>query len=500
MLTLHADRVELFTPLLKFDERTGEFTAWSSVEEVDSHKEICDIEASWPAILADGKQQFEISGGKSVGVLRRQHRRDTSIGKLTLIERRDREGVPGVWIEGLCTDEQAKEDAATGVLTGVSIRGLASRWPDPERAGVMRYAWTLREEDSLVDRPAVPHALIEVMKSDGGIQMVKAAGRQPAQFWDCGNAACPQHCKHSKKEEAMKCDESPSRIEATKASDTAKSLWTVADLVALLSTLLCITDDAEWNATWEALDAQREGEAPDGGSTAIVNQLKTIAQSLFDALQAMIAEDRRELDESVAAGVPDTATTDPLAEEMAMSFAMRALATSPTARQLIKSLRVQSSNGSNEPKEGIMPKTKEQEKAEAATVDAATIQKAIDDLAAQITAITARLDKIEADEAAEDATVTADTSKGLAGLATQIEALAKRLDTAPKPDAQIDELKKSVAQLGEGFETLVAALPTRRQGVLRPVSKESETVDAKKEGDGATKTGNPFVDLVERVF
>jgi len=498
--TVNGDRVELFAPLMKFDQRTGEFKAWASVEEVDSHGEICDIEKSWPAIYADAQQQLEISQGKSTGVVRRQHRRDTVIGKETLIERRANDaGIPGIYIEGVCTDEQSKEDAATGVLTGVSIRGLATRWPDEQNANVMRYAWTLREESSLVDKPAVPHALIEVMKSDGGIEMVEGKGRQPVQFWDCGNgAACKEKCKHAKKEEAMKCEALPSRVEAM------KSLYSAADLISVLSMLMCVADDAEWNALWDQVDAQREGEQPDESTKAVVAKLKAIAGQLFDALQAMLDAEKAKL---VAESGEEAATAALADGEMAMSLAMRALAAADDAskaqlREIAKhfttSLRVPSGNGSinNTEKEGTMkdPKDLKKDDAPDPAKQMEELLAAVKDIQATLADVSTRVKALE--DAKPDASVAADTAKAAAATATQVTALAAQVaELTPK----IDELAKSHEDLGKHVETVIGALPVQRKGVLRAVDKADETTEKAKSEDGDGKTGNVWIDGAKRL-
>lgn len=325
-LTINGDHAELFVPMMKFDERTGEFEGWASFEEKDGHREICDIEKSWPAIVADAQENLELSGGKKTGVIRRQHDRTKAIGKETFVERRDRDGMPGIFIKGLCTDKQAKSDAASGVLTGLSIRGLIERWPDENEKGLMRYAWKSREETSMVDRPAVPHALIEVMKSNGGVEMVKALGYEPPQGFQCRAAGF-----HAKKEEARKCEEAhdaesekslPTRIEAS------KSLWTASDLIALISSLLCITDSVEYEEMWEAINDGNTDGLP------IAAQLKDIARRVFDVLTVILNDERAELVEDMSG-------------EAAMSYAMQALGKSEKAKALVTSLRASLPRASN---------------------------------------------------------------------------------------------------------------------------------------------------------
>lgn len=394
-------RSELFVPLMKFDERSGEFTAWSTVQEIDGHNDRCDVEKSWPALVKWAGEQEELSKGKSIGNLRRQHRRDTSVGKITLMEKRDMDGVAAVYIEGRVTDDSAKSDAATGVLTGISIRGLSVKVDDPENPGGKLYAWAEVEEKSLVDRPAVPHALIEVLKSDGGVEMVKALGRQPKQYWNCGIEGC--NLQHEKKEEAIKCETIPTRLEATEksadADDTTKSLYQIANLISIISSLLGAVSDAEYEETWRAISA---GETT---GTPIAQQLREVAQKTFDALEAMIADERADVDEA-------------LTQDVAMSYAMRAVAESETAKQLIRSLRVPSGNGSQATTETVKQEDTMNEEMKKALDEQKTAHEA------KVEELQKSLNKTSEDLTAASATITAQASK-------------------------IDEMEKQLGTLGE---------------------------------------------------
>lgn len=495
----NGNHVELFVPLMKFDERTGEFEARSTVEEIDAHNEICDVEKSWPALVTWAAEQEAISQGKSVGNLRVQHRRDTIGGTVTAMERIQHEGKDAVHIKGLITNAQAQIDAAKGAITGISIRGLADRWEEPDNPGVMRYAWTLVEEKSLVDRPAVPHALIEVLKADGGKEIVKAEGRQPTQFWDCGIEVC--HGKHIRKDEAIKCEGVlPSRIEAKKAETEAKkSLWRVADLVSALTTLLYVLNDSQWEEAWRQVE---NGES----DPTIMNTLKESAQKMFDAIQKILADERvaSEIDSAAEAAV-ETATTEGegAATEMAMSATMRALAKSPIAKQLLKSLRVPSGNGSSHTTQEGTVKKEEKKKEEAASGDDVATKLA--EISAQLADCMARLTKLEdaskAEGEGEEPKEGEETAKSIAAIGAQLTAITKRLDEQAKPNQEFEELKKSVTDLAEGFNALVGALPMKPKGQLRAVSKEDDEQsaggDTKK--SETEKTVRPFVDLVERV-
>jgi hypothetical protein len=472
--TVAGDRVELFVPLMKFDVRTGEFEGRATVEEIDGHKEICDVEKSWPALVQWAAESEELSKGKSVGNVRVQHRRDSLGGKLTLMERRDMDGVPSVFVTGVITDEQAKAHAADGTITGLSFRGLAAKWDDVD-LGAKRYAWREVEEISLVDRPAVARALIEVVKSDGGIEMVKALGRQPVQWWDCGIEECAK--KHEHKDEAIGCEGIPTRVEATAKSeddaapiDSKKALYRVADLVALLSTLLCITSDVEWDETWNAINGQT-------GDSTISDQLKQIAQRVFDALEAIVADERRKLDEQMA---EDAAT------EMAMSAAIRTITSSETVKQLLKSLRVPSGNGSSSKKE-----TENKE----GTMDIIEVQKAAD---ARIRATLAPLakamggDENAADIVAEVAKAYNASTDASKATAAKVEELEKNLKLAADTFTEMSKAQaktlalvtgvkvKDDSNLGEVLEA-IKNKPGKPEAAQRlvPVAKSDDTGDTK---------------------
>jgi len=496
---------EVFFPVQKFDERTGRFEAWSTVEEIDNHREICDVEKSWPALVKWSETISDLSGGKSVGNLRIQHRRDTIGGQLTLMERRDRDGKPGVYVEGLISDETAKADTAAGRITGLSARGLTKKWADPDNPGVTRYAFVDVEEKSLCDRPAVPHALIEVLKSDGGVEMVQATGRTIAQFWDCGVEGCTT--RHALKGEAVKCEgvasevAVPRRVEAKVISaEVSKSLWHVSDAIAVLSGLLCLVDNKEYEETWEAINNGNTDGLP------IVQQLKGLARQMFDALSAMIADERAELDEG-------------LTSEMAMSYAMRSLAKSETAKQLIKSLHVPTGDGGN----GGTTKEKTVNDQEVgklvSTAVAEAIKKYDDDRRAE--ALNAA--KIEETAKAADAATDARIRKQLAPLAKALggdenatdivgevaKAYTKQAETATELAASVAEVEKAIGALvhatalrsgvevpenATADEVLKAMLnkPAKPVANLRSVTKLEDTSTTTTDTSKSTDKGDPF--------
>lgn len=504
-----AVRAELFFPVKKYDERTGDFEAWSTVEELDNHNEICDVEKSWPALVAWGEQQKELSRGLSVGNLRIQHRRDTIGGQITMMERRDLDGKPAVYVAGRISDEKAKSDAAEGRITGLSIRGVTKQWADPDIPGATRLAFTQVEEKSLCDRPAVPHALIEVLKSDGGTEMVEATGRSIAQFWDCGVEGCIE--RHALKGEAVKCEgvlspnravAIPRRVEVN--AEVQKSLWNASNAIAVLTSLMYLVDDTEYEETWEAINQGNTDGLP------IVAQLKDIARRMCDALTAMIADEKRELGEELNA-------------DTAMSFAMRALAKNETAKQLIKSLRVPSGDGGNGGKTATEEAMQDTEiKAAIATGIAEALKQYDADRKALAEAEAAKGESEKAATAAIDSRINVKLQplvKALGGdeASTDVvgevaKAYTAQVATSKTNGESIAEVEKAIdgltrtvalvagvsvkddAPIAEVLKA-VSAKPAAPVAQIRSVSKADDTADTSKSTDSKR---DPFADL-ERI-
>lgn len=517
-ITVNGERAELFIPMMKFDERTGEFEGWSTVQEEDGHKETCDVAKSWPALTAWSDESKEISGGKSAGNLRVQHRRDSVGGKLTAMEMRDQDGKPAVFIKGLVTNEQAKKDAAEGALTGISIRGLLQRW---EEGGKQMYAWKVVEEKSLVDRPAVKHALIEVMKSDGSVEQVKARGYDPTQGFQCRAGAF-----HILKDEARACDSDHEAAKSSKSDDedlkalTAherdnlsdddfalpgrrypihdeaharnalarvaqngtpeeiamvkkkvkarypsidvgsddsgkkslerdgkKSLYTVTQLLGVISALGSITSDAEYEAMIEAAGSDGDDDS------AIVTQLKGLTQGAYDAAQAALQECRAELDADLA-GDDDAMASD----EAAYSAALRAIAKSDKAKEAIKSLRGRSSTGSSHSENST-------EGEDMKTIEEAT--KALEDSQKQLADAQKELDAAKKELATTKSELD-ETSKSfdslLAFSVEAVKSLGIKVPDNATPEQFVQAVKSAPAKPSANVRTF-------------PVSKEQDTTD-----------------------
>lgn len=450
---------ELFAPFSKIDERTGEFEAWATVEEIDASGEIIDLDKSWPYFEALARQFSAATDGANFGPLREQHDSTKASGHLIAppIIKTHPSGKRGVFINGLPTDPVTKEKIVKKTLTGISIGG-AYVGPKEDVTVDGRPAKKFVANPNHyapVDSPCVKGALVTMVKVDGST-VEEQLRKDVSQFWDCGVGGCI--AKHLKKGDARAClgvlakaadlcgccndggcdcsslegdacschadcsacesndcgglaekvakisaearnalsdddfalpgrrypidtkararnalarvaqhgteseqkkvrsavyskypDLKPAESDTAKAanvSDLTKSLWNISNLTSALSTILCAISDEEYEGTWEAVQAMREGKEPDAAGFKVVDQLKQLAADLFDALEAILAEERAELDDDVYG-------------PLAMAAIGGALAKSATAKQLLKqinkSLRVQKSNGStNTTKEEAM--------------------------------------------------------------------------------------------------------------------------------------------------
>jgi hypothetical protein len=522
---------EIFAPFQKIDERTGQFEAWATLEEVDAANEIIDIDKSFPYFQALADQFSKNTGGVNFGPLREQHDPTRASGHLIappVVKTRE-DGTRGIFISGVPTDPVTKDKMIRKTLTGISIGGsyvgakedviINGRAAKKFVANPNHYA--------PVDSPCVKGALVTMIKVDGS-EVQEPLRKEMAQFWDCGND--PLH-RHLKKADAETCDAEPvAKAEADGAaiiakaasedfalpdgrydistkskgktamrdvvvygtaaeqkkvkaaviakypelgtatagaaaksvtSEFQKSLWNVATLAGILSQLLCVASDEEWEETWEAIDSMKEGDPTDDAGMKVVGRLKAICQSVFDALEAMLQEERAEIDDAVFG-------------EFAMAAIAGTLSKSPTAKQLIKSLRVLKGNGSTanaEHKETAMSTTaapvvtpKEETPAPETVAKALACNDPINPHMHE--GGVCKAEKI-------DATV-APVLKAISSLSTKFdEQTAKRTEDMTK----VAELETAVDKLAKGVAFLMN-LPAAPQGALRETAAISKAEDA----------------------
>ncbi len=154
----------LFIPITKVDVAKRLVYGTLTEEVPDKTGEILDYASAKPAFMEWSEQFRQATGGKSLGNVRAMHGH-VAAGKFTDIVFDDvQKRIEGV---AKIVDDDEWQKVVEGVYTGFSIGGgYASRWPDAQNPGLMRYTPTLTEV-SLVDNPAVPTATFEVVKEDG---------------------------------------------------------------------------------------------------------------------------------------------------------------------------------------------------------------------------------------------------------------------------------------------------------------------------------------------
>ncbi|WP_264598342.1 hypothetical protein [Rhodoblastus acidophilus] len=152
----------VFAQLRKVDEDQRLVIGQLAAEVPDKSGEIMDYNSSKPFFRDWSSSIFKATGGKSAGNVRSMHNK-IAAGKLEKIEFDDAaRAINGV---ARIIDSEEWEKIRTGVYTGFSIGGsYVKRWQDPENPDLVRY--TARPiEVSIVDCPAIPTAVFEVVKA-----------------------------------------------------------------------------------------------------------------------------------------------------------------------------------------------------------------------------------------------------------------------------------------------------------------------------------------------
>ncbi len=228
-------------PIAKIDEDQRMVYGYATVEEIDAHGEIIGYEAS--------KKAF----GAWIGNIRDMHQ-DIAVGKNMETEFDDE--AKGVWIGAKISEsddgEQAWIKVKEGVYSGFSIGGKINdaevRQMDVggKRKGVTIITDYDLGEVSLVDNPACPSAIFQMVKSvDGHLEQVenleKGLGR-PVHWWE-------NQFKFSDSQNIMKADFMTYNEDSMsdKKTTLSKSLWEASMLVDLA---MCLSDYIYWKA-WE---------------------------------------------------------------------------------------------------------------------------------------------------------------------------------------------------------------------------------------------------------
>lgn len=462
---------ELFVPFSKINEGTGEFEAWATIEEIDQSGEIIDLDKSWPYFEALAERFSKVTSGANFGPLREQHDPNKASGHLIAppVIKTHESGARGIYINGLLTDEGSKKKLNAKTLTGVSIGGNYVGEVEKVKIGERDAKKFVANPNhyGVVDSPCVKNALVTVVKADGSQTVEKLTGFNPTQGFECRKGAF-----HVKKEDAKKCEsdhsdviekvEEKGIIEGAPAADEfKKSLYAIARISSILGDLMAARSDAEFEAAWDIID----GEVP---NSEVINDLTAAAQSIFDALEAIIADQRAELAETDTATSLAEAVTD-YAPVFEMSTLIGALKKSSTAKQLIKSLHVHTGNESSSTviKEDTMDKKAEEKPVEK------TEQKP-----AEKSAESGELSKAATDQIAK--AVGDGLAKALEPISAKVDAIEKsNVDTK----SDIDRISKAIKGILDR-----AAPPKAVKRVTKAEDGKEESADHGKSEKTVEKT------------
>lgn len=216
--------MHISVPISKVDEEQRMVWGFATVEEVDKHGEIIGYEAS--------KKAF----GAWPGNIREQHNPDRAVGKGIEVQFDDAK--KGVWLGAYVSESADGENAwikvKEGILQGFSIGGRINQWDTVKVDGndhLMVTDYDLSEV-SLVDNPACPSAMLEMVKSvDGHLdrteKLRKMDGRKPMWFEKAFKFA-PNHKVIAKLNSTYNKDSM-----ANKSDTVEKSIWSGGMLVDL---------------------------------------------------------------------------------------------------------------------------------------------------------------------------------------------------------------------------------------------------------------------------
>lgn len=161
-----------FIPLTKVDMVKREVWGWAAEEAPDKAREIMDYAMSKANWINWSQSIAKLSGGRSLGNVRRMHRPE-AVGKVIHFEPHD--DIKKFYVGVRVTDDKAWQDVQDGVLNGFSVGGdYGKRWQDPNNPGYTRYE-AKPAELSLVDSPCMHGATFEAVKADGATEMMKFA-------------------------------------------------------------------------------------------------------------------------------------------------------------------------------------------------------------------------------------------------------------------------------------------------------------------------------------
>lgn len=186
-------KLNKFMQLTKVDLAKKRIYGVFTAEVVDKSGEIADYASTKIAIQEWSADIQKVSGGKSLGNIRKMHSKE-AVGKVVELNFDDANKAVHGAVE---VDDATLKAAANGVLNGFSIGGsYVKKWADEKIPNATRFTPAIAEI-SIVDNPCVPDAVFSAIKDasftivaeDGKEEMKKFAPKElegpnePAQKW-----------------------------------------------------------------------------------------------------------------------------------------------------------------------------------------------------------------------------------------------------------------------------------------------------------------------------
>lgn len=239
----------LFCRISKVDEEKRTVTGIGASEAIDAEGEIFDYASSKPYIEAWSADAVTRSQGKSYGNIREMHQL-SAVGKLSEPVIFD-DAQKLVILTCYCSDDAAWQKCLDGTYTGFSICGpvVGEKWADPSISGAKRYTCA-PVEFSLCDLPCNPEAVFTTVKA-GGIT------------------------EERKFKTAHVVEKEPVVAQ--------KSMYSICDLVSVISSLRWVQDDLAWEADYE------------GDASPIPDKLKSALTELCAVLVDLTREETSEM-------------------------------------------------------------------------------------------------------------------------------------------------------------------------------------------------------------
>lgn len=250
-MTQAAIEKSLFCRISKVDEEKRTVTGIGASEAIDAEGEIFDYDSSKPYIEGWSASAVTRSKGKSYGNIREMHQL-SAVAKLNEpVVFDDTQKL--VILTSYVGDDAAWQKCLDGIYTGFSICGpvVGDKWSDAGQPGIKRFTCA-PIEFSLVDLPCNPEAVFTAVKA-GGIT------------------------EERKFKTAAAVEEEPTVAVAQ------KSMYSICDLVSVISSLRWVQDDLAWEADYE------------GDASPIPDKLKSALTDLCAVLVDLTREETSEM-------------------------------------------------------------------------------------------------------------------------------------------------------------------------------------------------------------